>query len=245
MTAILERVKAESLIGVIDLMGGRAVHAVAGQRDRYSPIRFCDGDATKLVAYYRQLGIQSFYVADLDAIAGCEWRDGLLGEIATQAEGDLLVDCGWSGAETVGSKRAMRALLESKPSLRWIAATESCHSLRSLAELAEFVAPENILLGLDYRNGQLLVRNERERAEALWLRQSAELRFPGMVVLDLAFVGTRRGPATLEQCRRIKAQYPQALLYSGGGLHTAADVDALIESGCDRFLVATGVYPQN
>ena len=65
-------------------------------------------------------------------------------------------------------------------------------------------------------------------------------------LLDVHLVVSRKdGCFGIEQCRRIKAQYPQALLYSGGGLHTAADVDALIESGCDRFLVATGVYPQN
>ncbi len=65
------------VIGVVDLLAGRAVHARAGARERYRPVlavagaRIEPGDAQSLArAYLEHLGITELYVADLDAILG-------------------------------------------------------------------------------------------------------------------------------------------------------------------------------
>ena len=62
------------VVGVIDLKGGAAVHAVRGERERYRPVarsRGDDGDALALARGFRAaLGLDELYVADLDAIAG-------------------------------------------------------------------------------------------------------------------------------------------------------------------------------
>ncbi len=56
------------VFGVIDLWRGQAVHAVAGKRDRYQPVRLpgsTDGDVNALVEHYLAAQVDGFYVADL------------------------------------------------------------------------------------------------------------------------------------------------------------------------------------
>src|SRR5689334_11459495 len=63
------------IIGVLDLLAGQAVHAVAGRRERYQPVRPIEGafstsgDSRALARFYiDRLGVDALYVADLDAI---------------------------------------------------------------------------------------------------------------------------------------------------------------------------------
>jgi len=145
------------LVGVIDLAGGKAVHAIAGERSSYQPVQSCGGDPVALVRQYRGLGIRSFYVADLDAIRGQPLQTTLLDEMAAEMEGDILVDLGWSGAESKPVVQAVTALVESHPCLGIIAATETADSPTALDRLAECIAVTRICLGLDFRQGQLVV----------------------------------------------------------------------------------------
>src|SRR4051794_13270547 len=76
------------VVGVIDLKGGAAVHAVRGERERYRPVRSAiggdDGDALALARGFRDaLGLQEIYVADLDAIVGASGRSAGSAEAPT------------------------------------------------------------------------------------------------------------------------------------------------------------------
>ena len=64
------------VIGVIDLLNGRAVRACAGRRDRYPPIGDPVDLARRYVEHYRLLEL---YVADLDAIESATTAAGLKG----------------------------------------------------------------------------------------------------------------------------------------------------------------------
>src|SRR5262247_2743707 len=87
------------VIGVLDLRNGRAVHARAGQRDRYAPVRSVageaiePGDARALASIYRdRFGLGELYAADLDAIEGRAPQDQLVSALA--ACGALWLDAG-------------------------------------------------------------------------------------------------------------------------------------------------------
>ncbi|MEM9367555.1 MAG: HisA/HisF-related TIM barrel protein [Planctomycetota bacterium] len=84
------------LVGVIDLMDGHAVHAVAGHRERYRAVQLLNqrsqppdwlgrttGNAIAVAQHYWQCGVRDFYVADLDRLRGGkgQWRE--LKQIAT------------------------------------------------------------------------------------------------------------------------------------------------------------------
>lgn len=145
------------LVGVIDLAGGKAVQAIAGEREKYQPVQSCGGDPVTLVQQYRELGIRSFYIADLDAICGQPLQLTVLDEIASEVDHDVLVDLGWSGAESASVVDAVSELIEAHSCLRIIAATETAHSPMALDRLAACIEVTRICLGLDFREGQLIV----------------------------------------------------------------------------------------
>lgn len=179
------------LAGVVDLSRGRAVHAIAGDRPCYEPIPACGGDAIALVQKYRELGIRSFYIADLDAISGQSLQAALLDEMAGEADGDVLVDLGWSGTESEAVVDVIAALVESHSHLGVIAASETARSPKSLNRLAEHVASERICLGLDFRRGHFLIsdklKNEMHHPHARSeLDGDEEMSKRGMSVNELA-----------------------------------------------------------
>ena len=63
-----------SVIPVLDLKDGKAVHAIAGRRDHYQPIRSILHASSEPIALARAirdtLGLHTLYLADLDAIGG-------------------------------------------------------------------------------------------------------------------------------------------------------------------------------
>ena len=76
------------VLGVLDLLAGRAVHARGGRRDSYEPVQTVggvaiEGNAVALArTYQRHLGLTELYAADLDAIANRPPQDTLVAALA-------------------------------------------------------------------------------------------------------------------------------------------------------------------
>jgi uncharacterized protein related to proFAR isomerase len=76
------------IIPVLDIAGGIAVHAQAGNRSRYEPLESQltpgqVGDAAGVLrAFHTELGIHQCYIADLDAIQGGAVQRSLIRELA-------------------------------------------------------------------------------------------------------------------------------------------------------------------
>lgn len=224
----------KKLFGVIDLRRGKAVHAVAGQRDRYEPVKFCDGDPSELLKHYLQLGVGGVYVADLDALT-----DGALQHEAIQRICEIasplsvLVDVGWPVE--------LARLPANCPNAKWIAATESCQSIGDLEELVSRVTGDHAVLGLDFRGGEMIGNGSIDD----WVQTARRLAIHGVVALDLAAVGTGTGVVTGEICRDLKAAAPELVVYSGGGIRNDQDLQDLVAAGCDGCLVATALQVQS
>ena len=62
------------LIPVMDLLDGRVVQAIKGEREQYKPVKSVLCDTSEPVdvarAFRDQLGLSEIYIADLDAIMG-------------------------------------------------------------------------------------------------------------------------------------------------------------------------------
>ncbi len=230
----------DKIVGVIDLKNGVAVHAVAGHRDQYKPIAWCDGSPRKLADHYRQLGLSRLYVADLDSILGCSVSCYSLIEIANHFAGDeVLFDVGWRGSDDQ-QRHSIESICDQTHAVKFIAATESARSVSAIGELCDLIRPEHVFLGYDLCDG-VLVNNTASEAE--WLRTAIESKLRGIIVLDLRRVGTRSGPVTAPICQRIKRECSSQLIYSGGGVRSFADVGMLVEAGCDGCLVGTMLHP--
>jgi phosphoribosylformimino-5-aminoimidazole carboxamide ribotide isomerase len=233
------------LVGVIDIKGGFAVHAIAGKRDQYQAVSFCSGSPKHLLEHYAGLGIRRFYVADLDAIEhqapNAEVVDVLAKISGDQGKGtEIIFDLGWRGSDLTPFSKFMGRLAKRFGHCHWIVATETVPSPSALSELVDRVGPARILLSLDYRRGRLLgpVRDESD-----WLRAATRLGINRFVVLDLDAVGSEAGPTTGKTCQNIVSAIANPQIYSGGGIRHQADIDALRASGCSHYLLATALYP--
>jgi len=144
------------VIGVVDLLSGRAVHALAGQREHYQPVSEVGGSsiesgcATAVAReYVERLGLTDLYVADLDAILGRPAQDALVGELVA-FDVPLWLD---AGATTLGSARRGLGL----GARRVVIGLETLTSFDSLREICDGVGGGRVAFSLDLRMGEPMV----------------------------------------------------------------------------------------
>jgi phosphoribosylformimino-5-aminoimidazole carboxamide ribotide isomerase len=235
------------VVGVIDLMGGMAVHAVRGERERYRPL----GDPLRIARAYRsELGLAELYVADLDAIAGTGDHDSIIGALASEAR--LMVDAGAAAPERA------RALLGLGAD-RVVVGTETlpCPAAPTAPDASTgrgaLSAPDaldrlltdvpDVVLSVDLREGRLL-SPDPQLAGLQALDALARLHHPGLreaIVLDLARVGSGEGP-DVGLIAELGAAFGDLQLLAGGGVRDLADLRALRAAGAAGALVATALH---
>jgi phosphoribosylformimino-5-aminoimidazole carboxamide ribotide isomerase len=237
------------IIPVLDLAGGVAVHARAGERAGYQPVRsvlFPDraGDPAALIRAYRErLGAERCYVADLDAIEGGPVQGGVLrrlAELEASLGGSLLVDAGTHSADGALELLSLGAS-------EVVVGLETLRALADLGAVLNAVGSHRVVFSLDLRMGHPIVHSEAGRAggfaaDALSLAtQAVETGATCLVVLDLARVGTGRGVdlGLLEELRR---RFPGIRLLAGGGVRSRQDLDRMRKAGCDGALVASALH---
>jgi len=234
-----------SIIPVIDLLRGHAVHARRGRRAEYLPIATAldvdiSGDAIALARLYvERLGLQDVYVADLDAIQGGTPQDALVASIA-QLGADVWVDAG------ITSVAHARQVLGTGPS-RVIVGLETLHSFEQLDEICSDAGGERVAFSLDLRDGKPVFAagagggaGPGEPAYIVAAR-AAHSGAGAVIVLDLARVGTGAG-LDLALIARVRETTPGLTLVAGGGIGGLEDLVRLADSGCDGALVATALH---
>jgi phosphoribosylformimino-5-aminoimidazole carboxamide ribotide isomerase len=236
------------LIPVLDLLQGQAVHARGGLRDQYHPVESAllpgrPGDAVALARAYRELpGVGHCYVADLDAIQQGSLQRRLLAAIVAQDEGfgpGLMVDAG------VTTPAQAVALLELGAEML-VVGLETLRSFGDLQAIVREAGGERVLFGLDLMDGKPLRRRTRRIAtyDAVALElgaRAADAGCAGILVLDLATVGSGAGPRNLELLDALKRMLG-VRIYAGGGVRSAKDLEQLALAGCHGALVGTAIH---
>lgn len=233
------------IIPVLDLKQGLAVHAVAGQRDRYAPLcsKWSDSaDPVDVALRWReQFGFAECYVADLDAIAGRAANVACLSGLAGIPL-KLWVD---AGVKHSSEYDAVRAIIDDTPSSHQVVlGLESLASETDLDELCRHGDSSRMAFSLDLFHGKLWSNSPSWRG---WSAESVvarawELGIQRLIVLDVAAVGTNQGPTTLSLCRTLRANYPAMELIGGGGVRGVDDLEQFAAAGCDGVLVATAIH---
>jgi phosphoribosylformimino-5-aminoimidazole carboxamide ribotide isomerase len=223
------------IIGVIDLAGGRAVHARGGRRECYAPVAAAagsevNGDALALARAYRSHGIAEIYLADLDAISNGMPPHGVVASVAALGI-PLWLDAG------VSSVAALEAALAAGAA-RVIVGLETLSSCEALDAMCD-AAAGSLAFSLDLRDGVPMAFAEMP-IEAI-ARRVVTAGVAAMTVIDVARVGTGRGP-DLETIGRVRAAAPELLLVAGGGVRGPEDLTRLAAAGCDGALVATALH---
>ena len=245
---------ASRLVGVVDLHRNVAVHAIAGLRAQYQPVvadRIELGDAIALATRYQMWGVNSLYIADLDAITGLAPQLGLLQKLVAMSE-TTLIDAGPASA-------SVSCTLASSTSVKFVVPTESCGSIDQWADAVKQVFHHQVVMGLDLigssvRTSRLMApdtnsfRADSFRADHLlsnvspWIERAMTLGVSSVLALDLAFVGTGQGPGSGPACDAIRQRWPSMSLISGGGVRHHEDLNVLRDVGCDRILVGTALH---
>ena len=216
------------VIPVLDLKGGLVVHARMGTREHYRPIRTPlsptsnpNDVARGLLSVYP---FSSFYIADLDAIAGAGNNDAVLAELkASFPHSTFWVDNGI--ADRASAERWLDANLG-----HLVLGSET---QRDEAVLRRLCKDDRIVLSLDYRGDDFV------GPAALLSNVDA---WPNRVIaMTLARVGSGLGPdwARLEATKnagRVNA------LSAAGGVRDVDDLSALAERGIAGALVASCLH---
>ena len=228
------------VIGVLDLMAGRAVRAQGGRRERYQPITQVGdltidaGDAVALArAYVDHFAIDELYAADLDAITSGSGERDVVTSLAQIAP--LWLDAGISSV--ADAQRAMAA-----GAARVIVGLETLTSFTALAEICDAVGSERVAFSLDLRDG-LPLGTATSGIGASTDQLAAAAAHAGVstvILLDLARVGAATG-VDLAAFSRIRAAAPSVLLLTGGGVRGPLDLAPLAAAGCDGVLIASAL----
>ena len=229
------------MIPVIDLKGGRAVHAQGGVRADYAPVRsvlYGGDDAAGLARAYREaLGLGELYVADLGAIGG-ERPDFEVFRTCVEEGSRLWVDAGLRDGEWVEA-------LHGAGVDTLIAATETLGGGDSLREIVRRAGAERVMFGLDMRGECALVGEgsvwRGERPEAL-IEEALGAGVRRFLILDVAGVGTGRGVGAPGFVRTLMESCPDVEIYLGGGVNGRGDLVALGTLGVKGVLVGSALH---
>jgi phosphoribosylformimino-5-aminoimidazole carboxamide ribotide isomerase len=231
------------IIGVLDLLQGRAVHARGGQRDRYTAVQSVagvaieSGDPLEVAhAYVDRLGIGELYAADLDAIRGGRPQDSIIARLAALGV-PLWVDAGVSSVS-----RARHALTLNVA--RVVVGLETLPSYAALDEICAAVGGDRVAFSLDLRDGEPVIASggiaPNERPDAIAARAAAA-GVDALIVIDLSRVGSSRG-VDGEMMAHIRNAAPAVTLVAGGGVRGVEDLAQLAGLGCHGALVATALH---
>jgi len=216
------------VIPVLDLMSGLVVHARMGMRSQYRPIRTPLSSTSNPIDVARGLlsiyPFSSFYIADLDAIAGAGDNDAVMAELKAQfPRSTFWVDNGiadWASAE------------------KWLDADLGHLVLGSETQKDETVLRRlskdaRIILSLDYRGDDFVGPAELLTSVDAWPSR--------VITMTLARVGSGAGP-DWGRLEAIKNSGRGRHVYAAGGVRDADDLVALADRGIAGALVATCLH---
>ena len=222
-------------------MNGSVVHAIAGQRSAYLPIRSVLSSSSDPRAIARALldaaPFGRLYVADLDAIMQ-EGRGPqvellrTLCSVVGDVSGELWLDAGWfDGGRAPWRASLALAARSCGASLVWVVGSESLAA-------ADLPVDVDCVLSLDFREDEFLGPVGLELDAHAWPRR--------VIVMDLSVVGADRGPAfgLLERLRGTAAAAGRrdVAFFCAGGVRDCADLEALAEKGAQGALVASALH---
>lgn len=224
------------IVGVLDLQGGRVVHAVAGRRDEYQPLCLADGsdDVVEIAnAIVRASGVSRLYIADLDGLQGRPRQTDLIARLAERTP--IVLDAGFeSPADLANFPITSR--------IRPIIALESWSSPSQLAEAT--AAHPSLIFSLDLVNAQPRLRGNEWPDDCLKIiERVAQAGVETILILDVSAVGRGQGLVNVELCSAIRNTWPKIRIWTGGGLTLCPSETAAAQRlGINALLVGTRLF---
>jgi phosphoribosylformimino-5-aminoimidazole carboxamide ribotide isomerase len=225
------------VIPVLDLLGGRVVRAVRGDRSAYQPIVSTLAKGSEPLTMARALLDRCatphdkpvLYVADLDAIQGRAAHLSTLDHLLGQLPGlTLWLDAGFADARH--AQALCQRLGAAAPCVRPVFGSESLRSTEALADLTHDAAA---ILSLDSKRATALDPSGSWQRPDLWPRT--------VIAMTLDRVGAASGP-DLQMLRRLRGQASDRVWVGAGGVRSADDLVAAGAAGASAWLVASALH---
>jgi HisA/HisF family protein len=218
------------VIPVLDVMGGRVVRALKGERANYRPIETAlaaTSDPCDVARGLRNaVPFKRAYIADLDGIQG-RGRDGSL----VNALRPVLPDTEfWIDAGT-GTPDAVRAVL----SYAGVSAVVGTESLVSAADWKNIRAEmaDRVVLSLDFKGGAFIGPPDVLQDETSWPAR--------VIVMTLDSIGADGGP-DVALLASVIARAAQREVYAAGGVRDRSDLEALHKAGAGGALISSALH---
>ena len=228
------------VIPVLDLLHGRAVHAVAGDRVHYRPVStrlHPDSDPLGLALAFRdRLGLTELYMADLDSIAGSAPSLGLYDDLMARGF-RLWLDVG------VRNRSDAMPLLDAGVD-RVILGSETLNGPDSIAEILARSDPDRIVFSLDLKGGIPWLANGDDWGTAdpkSILETALGLGIRRFLVLDVARVGLGAGVGTEPLISWLRSASEGVEILAGGGVSGRDDLISLENAGADAVLIGSAI----
>jgi phosphoribosylformimino-5-aminoimidazole carboxamide ribotide isomerase len=231
------------VIPVLDIRDGQAVHAVAGRRADYQPLRSLlhpTSDPIEIACSVRDtLGLPSLYVADLDAIAGGLPQLAIYRQLIGRFS-QVWIDAGIRNVKSAGP---LLALDRSRTTI--VVGLETIGGPKDLAAVLSRAGAERVVFSVDLDDGHPRAANRDawSTADPFEIsRQAIEQGVKRILLLDLSRVGTGRGTGTAELLCRIRAAYPAVGFFAGGGISGIEDISKIREAGASGVLTGSALH---
>jgi phosphoribosylformimino-5-aminoimidazole carboxamide ribotide isomerase len=227
------------IIPVIDILGGEAVQAIGGERQKYQPLKTVLASSSDpkdiALAFQKNFDFDELYIADLDSIQGSGSNLEVIKKIHYSTDLKIMVDAG------VNNPKDAEQILEAGAE-KVIIATETLTSIKQLEECVETVGKQRIVGSLDCRQGQILTKSQEimkltpiQAAEIFERKGTSEIIF-----LELSRVGTLKGSETKTLEEIIKIVNVPVL--TGGGISNIQEIISLRNIGIAGVLIATVLH---
>jgi phosphoribosylformimino-5-aminoimidazole carboxamide ribotide isomerase len=231
------------VVPVLDLKAGRAVHAVGGHRDQYQSLRSIWQPGPEPVPLARTLrdalGLNTLYLADLDAIGGDPPSVGVYQKLAELGL-ELWIDAG------LRDPASAAPLIDlGLGDLSLVAGLETVRGPGALAGIIARVGSDRMIFSLDLMAGRALVAEAstwRTHDPRELVRQAIDLGVHRLLILDLARVGTGQGLGSETLLAQIRAAHPEVAISVGGGVARIEDVLELYKAGAASVLVGSAIH---
>ncbi|MGD0995189.1 MAG: HisA/HisF-related TIM barrel protein [Candidatus Bathyarchaeia archaeon] len=226
------------VIPVIDILNGIVVHAVRGKRQEYQPLQsiLCKSvEPLEVAKAFKTLGFGGLYIADLDAITSGPVNFQVFKRIAKETRLKLMVDAGVSDLGTA------EKLLDCGVS-KVVIGTETLQSKSFVGEAVRLFRSERVIVSLDLKGDIVLVKLGFAgcKSPVCLLREFKEMGVSGVIVLDLARVGSGEG-VNVDFLKEALEAVPMDI-YVGGGVRNIKDLVELKNLGVSGVLVATALH---
>jgi phosphoribosylformimino-5-aminoimidazole carboxamide ribotide isomerase len=185
------------------------------------------------------LGLQSLYLADLDALGGERPSVAIYRQIIASGL-HIFVDAGVRDAPCIAP------LIELGGSACTIVAgLETLRGPRALARIVERAGPERVIFSLDLVDGRPRIAQRADWVGQLaWdvAREAINCGVCHILLLDVARVGTGRGVGTAPLLARIRGAHRAVQVSVGGGISGIREIVALRNDGAAGVLVGSALH---